>query len=217
MDKFNSSIVIASLKQTVNILESNNIEYRFLGSVVIAAINGKLHRNLGDLDLIVDSRGQDVLNKELANFGYKKARGMFNFARRFLSLETLDSPDYLQVGYFHGHFRQDGSFVMGNKNIKLHIDDYAVGRTNYELYNIKFLGIPPRAAATGIVSSESNPKRRKEKLILKEKRIKPFPNNYIHIRIFGRNTDWIYHFSMFILNTIGTIRVRLGLAFDPWR
>ncbi len=65
MDEFNSKIVTSTLQKIVNVLETNKIEYRFLGSVVIAAINEELHRNLGDLDLIVDSSKKNVLYSEL--------------------------------------------------------------------------------------------------------------------------------------------------------
>ena len=65
MSEFNSEVVKETLKEVVRILETHNIEYRFLGSVVMASINGGLHRNLGDLDLIVDSGKKDTLYKKL--------------------------------------------------------------------------------------------------------------------------------------------------------
>ncbi len=85
------------------------------------------------------------------------------------------------------------------------------------LYGTKFVGIPNKVSATGVFSSKTNPKRKKELMLLREKEIEPFPNNYIHINIYGIKTDWIYHLSMKILNIIGGIRVKMGLAFDPWR
>ena len=61
MGEFNTDIVSKTLGKVVKILEFHKIKYRFLGSLVIAAINGKLHRNLGDLDLIIDSGKKDIL------------------------------------------------------------------------------------------------------------------------------------------------------------
>ncbi len=217
MTQFNSLVVIPMLKDVVTFLEKNNIEYRFLGSVVMAAINGKLHRNLGDLDLIIDTTGKDLLYNELTNNGYKPAKGMFSFARRYLALETLDHPDSLGVGFFYGKWQSDGSFTMGKKNINVKIDSHAVEPTRYELYGVKFTGLPQEVIATGVQTSSKNPKRRYELEILKEKQIKPLPNTYIHVKVLGRRFDWIYHLSMALLNIIGGIRVKLGLAFDPWR
>lgn len=217
MDEFNSKIVTTTLRQVVDILERNKFEYRFLGSVVIAAINGKLHRDLGDLDLIVDSSKKDILYTELKKLGYLPAKGMFTFARKYLSLEQLEYPDLLGVGYFYGKWQPDGSFVIGNKQTNLKVDSFAVKATDYKLHGIEFMGIPERAIATGVKSSENNPKRKKELILLKDKDIQPFPNNYLHTNILGIKADWIYHFSMTILNIVGGIRIKFGLAFDPWR
>lgn len=75
MGEFDIDIVCKTLAKVVKILELHDIKYRFLGSVVIAAINGKLHRNLGDLDLIIDSYKKDVLYAELKELGYKRPPG----------------------------------------------------------------------------------------------------------------------------------------------
>ena len=217
MAEFNTSVVCKSLTKIVKILELHNIKYRFLGSVVITAINGKLHRNLGDLDLIIDFDKKDVLYAALKELGYKRASGIFNFARKYLSLEQLEHTELLGVGYFYGIWRNDGTFAMGNKRLSLNVESYALKETKYAFCGVNFLGIPESAIATGIYESRKNPKRKQELIILKEKKIEPFPNSYIHISIFGIRADWIYHLSMTVLNVIGVIRVKLGLPFDPWR
>jgi hypothetical protein len=215
--EFNSEVVVSTLERVVKILENYNIQYRFLGSVAVAAINGKLHRDLGDLDLIIDVSGKDTFSRELKNLGYKKAGGMFSFARKYLCLEQVTSPRLLSVGFFYGTWQTDGSFFIGNKNVGLSIESYAIIGTKYALHGVEFIGIPKSAVATGVNSSKTNPKRKKELIILKENRIEPFPNTYIHVKFFGSNADWIYHLSMKILNIIGAIRVKFGFAFDPWR
>ncbi len=217
MDEFNSQIVIPTLKQVVKILETNNIEYRFLGSVVVAAINGEQHRDLGDLDLVIDRKGKDILYSKLTEIGYVQAEGMFAFARRFLALETLDHKELLGVGFFYGKWQSDGSFVLGDKNTNVKIDALALEPTRYSLHGVSFIGIPSEAIATGIETSAKNPKRKKELLLLQDKKIESFPNSYIHVYMFGIRADWVYHFTMTTLNIIGDIRVKLGLAFDPWR
>ncbi len=217
MTEFNTEIVVSTLRRVLKILEENKINYRFLGSVVVAGINGKLHRNLGDLDLLVDFQGKDVLYSGLKKLGYYPAKGMFTFARKYLCLETLDHPHLLEVGYFYGKWESDGSFVMGGRRINLTVEANALEKTNYTLEGITYVSIPERASAAGVMSSKNNPKRKRELLLLVEKGIKPYPNNYLHIQFYGLKADWLYHFAMTIFNLLGEIRVRFGMAFDPWR
>ena len=217
MEEYNQEQALKTLDKVVTILDEHKIEYHFLGSVVTAAINGKLHRKLGDLDLIVDIKGKDILYQKLKGIGYFRAGGMFSFARKYMELETLEHPSLLGVGFFYGKWLSDGSFHLGNQKINVTIDSRALTKTGYHLYDISFFGLPQDAIATGIKTSGNNPKRKNELLLLREKNIKPLKNNYIHITIFGFKADWIYHFVMALLNFIGGIRVSLGLAFDPWR
>lgn len=218
MGEFNSNAVIPTLRQLVKILEDHQINYRLLGSVLIAAINGKLHRDLGDLDLMIDSGKKDILNKELKKLGYTQALGiLFKFARKYLFLETLEHPSLLSVGYFYGRWQSDGSFVMGGEKVNISVDAYALEKTIYNLHGIIFIGVAKRAAATRIKFSRFSPKREKELMVLEEKNIQQFPNTFIHISIFGKRVDCIYHLFSNLQNLIGIIRVKLGLPFDPWR
>lgn len=217
MTDYNSDIVSLTLKEVIKILRSQKIEYRFLGSVVVAAMNGKLYRNIGDLDLLVDRKGKERLFNALTKLGYKQAGGMFSFARKYMALETLEHPTLLGVGYFYGHWQDDGTFVMGNTRVSVTIEPHALKKTVYILDGVEFNGLPPEAIATGIHASEKNPKRQKELILLKDKNMQVLPNTYIHVRVFGFRADWVYHFVMTVLNIIGVIRVRRGLSFDPWR
>jgi hypothetical protein len=217
MEEYNLEQVLRTLSKVTAILDKYKVEYRFLGSVVTAAINGKLHRKLGDLDLIVDISGKDALYQELIKLGYFRARGMFSFARKYMELETLEHSSLLGVGFFYGKWKPDGSFLLGNQKIYVTIENRVLTKTKYNLYGVNFFGLPEEVIATGIKTSENNPKRKKELMLLKEKNITPLKNNYIHISFFGLKVDWIYHFVMSLFNFIGDIRVTFGLAFDPWR
>ena len=214
---YNSEEVNKTLKEVVSILERNKVDYRFLGSVVTAAIFGNLHRRLGDLDLLVDEEKKEVVRKELEKLGFKRAGGMFAFARKYMSLETLIHDELLSVGYFLGRFNNDGSFRMGNTFINVSIKGRSAKPTNYELNGTAFVGIPKSAVAVGIIQSKSNPKRKKEVAMLQRKKIKPFKDEGVVIHIFGVRVNWIYKASMILLNLLGNLRVRLGVPFDPWR
>ncbi len=100
MSEFNCDVVITTLQQVLKILDDKHIEYRFFGSVVVAAMNGELHRKLDDLDLIIDSKGKKYLYAHLTQLGYKRAGGVFTFARKYLCEETLEHSSLLGVGYF---------------------------------------------------------------------------------------------------------------------
>lgn len=218
MSEFNSDKVENTLKVLLKVLESEKIKYRFLGSVLVAAINGKLHRNLGDLDLIIDEKDKDVLFDNLKRHGYVPVdEFIYNFARKYLFLETMRHKDLLEIGYFYGRWRDDGSMVFGKKNINVSVEGKALTVTQYSFAGIKFIGIPKQAHATRVFATKENPKRKEEMSILRKNSIDTFPDNYIHVKIFCLNFDWIYHFVQAIQNIVGIKRVKMGLSFDPWR
>ena len=214
---YNKKQVQPTLRHLVKILDREKIQYRLLGSVVTAAIYGRLHRSLGDIDLIVDVRKKNQLLNSLQKLGYKRAGGMFAFGRRFLALETLDHPTLLSVGYFVGKWKKDRSFVMGGNALHTIVESRGVVPSPYKLMGISFIGIPPGAVATGILSSKSNEKRKKEIKLLQEKQIVPLKNDYIHVRFLGIPLDFLYHGAMGLFNVLGNLRQSMGLPFDPWR
>jgi len=58
---FNEEQVDETLKEFLKILKNHHVEYRFLDSVVTAAMIGSFHRHLGDLDLIIDQSKKDFV------------------------------------------------------------------------------------------------------------------------------------------------------------
>jgi len=213
----NEAAVQKTLELTLGILTKNDVEYRLLGSVVNAAMIGKQHRRLGDIDLIIERDKNQLVLKELKKNGYSQAPGLFAFGRKYLALETLIHPNLVSVGYFYGTWLRDDRFKMGGRLFNIIIDSYAVQKHSYTLGNYTFSGLPPEIIANGILSSAQNPKREKELIMLKEKKIKAAPNNYIHIHALGISCNWLYYISMWLLNILGNIRVKRGLPFDPWR
>lgn len=221
MDKKNENVnveqVMRTLRVVLDILEKQNVEYRVLGSAVFAAMYGQVHRKIGDIDLLIDKEKQDLFFSELERLGYVRAGGMFAFGRKYLALETLIHDDLLSVGYFFGDFEKSGNFRMGGKVISVFAESKSVVPVSYQLNGISFVGIPERAIAVGIMQSSSNPKRKKEVAFLKERGIEAFPTDGIHVRVFGLSFDWLYKAVMKFLNLIGILRIKFGLAYDPWR
>ena len=217
MEEFNSKQVEKTLKLLIEKLENLNIEYRLLGSVTAASLLGKQHRKLGDLDFIIDKKKSDILFKELQTIGFTQKKGMFSFARKYLALEELVHHDFLEVGFFLGNFMDNNDFFLGSKKYGVRIDATALGPEKMQLYGINFLSISKGAILRGILMSKSNPKRKKELELLADKKITPLEKNYIHVYLFGFKMDFIYYSAMRILDLLGKLRIRFGLAYDPWR
>lgn len=214
---YNSKVVKETLEKALQILKSCNAEYRLLGSAVTASIIGEQHRDLGDLDFIADSAHREYILKRFDELGYRPRKGMFSFARKYLSMDSLVHDHLLEIGFFWGRFLEDDSFLMGSEKNGGLIDAHAVKKQEYTLHDIHFFGLPERIIVKGIVTSQNNPKRKKELALIKERSIQPQENGYIHVFIFGIQIDWLYYLTMSLLNVFGIIRVRLGLPFDPWR
>lgn len=217
MDKFNSQQVKETLALVIQKLEKHNIEYRLLGSVVAASLLGKQHRKIGDLDLIIDKANSNKLLKDLRKLGFKNKGGLFGFSRRFLSLEELVHDKYLEVGFFVGKFTPEQDFFIGNKNYGVKIDKKALGPEKINLHGVQFKSIAKEAVMRGILMSKSNPKRKKELQLLEKYKITPLKKDYIHVYILRFRVDFIYYLIMWFLNVLGKVRVRIGLAYDPWR
>lgn len=215
-DKFNEKQVGRTLNIVLNLLRGYGVEYRMLGSVVASAINGYQYRELGDIDLLVDKSVQSKMLRDLKLMGYWARGGIFSFGRKYLSTDSLDHSDLLEVGMFWGRFEKNGSFVLG-KYWKTWVDGYAILPTEYELHGVKFLGLPAETIASGIMMSPSNPKRVKELEMIKRLGVRAREHGYMHMSIFGVKVDWLYYLIMAILNLVGLVRVKMGKPFDPWR
>ena len=213
----NTEQTVTTLKKIIFILNKHGIEYRILGSVAFAGMNGGLHRNIGDIDLIVDRSKKDELFEGLVKLGYKQAKGVFAFGRKYLALETLIHDRLLSVGYFVGTFEGNGNFKMGNHFVSVISEADSVKPTQYTLEGVPFIGIPPRAIAVRIMKSSNNPKRKKEVEFLDKNDIKPFASDGIHVRILGISFDFLYQGAMLFFNIFGVIRSKFGLPYDPWR
>ena len=217
MNDFNKNELISVLSEVVGFLVKRDANYRLLGSVVMAAINGGLYRRVGDVDLILDTNLAEDLMKKLKSEGFYEPGGIFALGRKYIRHITLAHDKKVELGIFYGEWNDNGNFEMTSKCIKLVIESRALIRKRYALYGIKFDGLEERVIATGVHNSKRNPKRHRELEILKVRGIEPEINDYIHLYLFGLKTDWLYHLVMSALNVLGVVRVRLGMTYDPWR
>lgn len=216
MTTFNSKQVKKTLELTILILNKYRVEYRVLGSVVTAAIIGKQHRKLNDIDFLIDSSRRKEILEEFYKVGYYHRGGRFAFARKYLNLDSLENNNYLEAGMFWGSWDNDG-FTIGSKSNGITIDQKALVKHKYKLHGVNFVGLPKEVISRGLMASSGNPKRKLAVRFFRENNILPMKNDYIHPHIFGFKVDFIYYLAMHLLNEIGFIRVKLNKPFDPWR
>lgn len=115
-------------------------------------------------------------------------------------------------------FDKNHTFLRANNlPFKVKIENGVLKPTLYKLLNINFFGIPQNTAFTGALIHKTNPKRIKELEIFKKNKITPRKKNYLNVYWGERKINWIYDLINFFLKVLGKIRVKLGLAYDPWR
>lgn len=217
MQIYNSEKVKKTLSLVIPILEKHTVEFRVLGSIATAAIIGKQHRNLGDIDLIIDRTKREIILDELHQLGYFQRDGMFAFSRKYLDLDSLVHETYLEVGIFWGVWTEEKDIVIGTANNGITIDAKALVKTEYELHEVIFDGLPQEVIARGLLMSSKNPKRQFELSYFKQHHIQAMDSDYIHTHLMGIKVDFVYYLAMKVLNIIGFFRVIIGKPFDPWR
>lgn len=217
MEQFNSKKVEKTLKMVIKKLEDFDIEYRLLGSVVAASLLGHQHRKLGDLDFIIEKKNSQRLFEYLKKIGFRQKKGMFSFARKYLALEELVHDDFLEVGFFIGTFTKQKDYFLGSKLYGVKVDAKALGPEKLQLHGVNFFSISKEAALRGILMSKSNPKRKRELKLLEKNNIVPLEKDYIHVYLLGIKMDFLYYGAMKLLDILGKVRVKFGVAYDPWR
>jgi len=216
--RYNSSQVSKTLKLVIKALDKHKIKHLFFGSIIPAAINGSLHRPLGDLDLFVDVNKKDLFMNELKKLGY------FGGDRKlFKIMEAFNGFDYrhsklLEISFFAVEFgKEKTSLKAVDFPFIVKIENEAIKPTKYKLLNIPFSGIPQDTAYTGALIAKWNPKRKKEFEIFKEYGICPRANNYLWVYWSKLEISWSYDLLNSCLNLLGRIRMWFGLTYDLWR
>src|SRR3989344_3590997 len=95
------SSITNGLKVLHNVFSKQSVNYRVLGSVLVAALNGKPHRALGDIDVLIDEKDYEKIASGLKSAGYFLRRKK-KFGFRWLEAERDDSLGFtfLLIGKF---------------------------------------------------------------------------------------------------------------------
>lgn len=214
--------VKTTLKMLIKILKDLKIKYRIWGSIIPAAIFRRLHRPLGDIDILIDEKDlEDSLDKiKENNFKINKREiKIFGLVFPWIEAET-DKVSPLTI--FYGHFDKHNNFEVAlSKRLKLVIAGKIIKPTKYSLFGIEFIGVPKETACLGVYRSRFSSKRKYEVPIM-ESVVKPSEIPYkrevelyfnnIKVPLFGIIYDFLQHSR----NIIGKIRVFFGKPYDFW-
>ncbi|HSA83487.1 MAG TPA: hypothetical protein VLF20_01200 [Patescibacteria group bacterium] len=192
--------------------------YRILGSVLVAAINTKPHRELHDIDLLIDQKIYDEVVGRFIKFGFRK---ITKHASGF-TWDEFEKENHLTFGVLlKGSFKEDVFEYKANNYITLLVDNEYIKPTMYELYGKKILGIPLRSVYEGIKIASFNTKRRVDKEVVVEKIGNTLSeglslNQAFHVRIGNIEIPYLYTLFSQVYNIVGGVRLAFGKSYDTW-
>lgn len=191
-------------------------DYRVIGSVLVAAINGKPHRELHDIDLLIDERVYKKVVDRFEKDGFKKiAKRAMGF-----SWDEFEKQDYLTFGILlRGDFMDEYFKYKINKFLTLFIDNRYLKPTNYKLYGMNIRGIPLQSIYEGIKAANLNRKRTVDKEIVIKEMGNSLPdglslNQAFHVKFAGIEIPYLYTMFSQAYNLIGGVRLAFGKPYD---
>lgn len=193
-------------------------DYRVLGSVLVAALNGLPHRELHDIDLLIDKRIYRVVEARFKELGFRKV------TKHALVFEwdEYEKTEHLSFGFLlKGNFKQDYFEYKPSNLFGLRIDNTYLKPTEYELYGYKIRGIPLRSVYEGIKVASLNTKRKVDLNIVLQKIKGELPTGLsldqaFNVRVFGIAIPYLYPAFSQVYNIVGGIRLSLGKSYDTW-
>lgn len=205
------------LRTLDRVFNKGKVKYRVLGSLLVAAINGKPHRRLGDIDILVDRSDADKVMNGLKNEGYELIK-KHKIIISWWEAQRLDSLGFTFL--LAGTFTED-YFSYHLNNIEVRINNAYLAPTNYSLFGTSFTGIPLRSIYEGLKISNLNPKRAMDKKVLTDKYADKIPAGKTLEESFGvylGKSELPYAYTAFshIYNLYGGLRVVLGKKYEIW-
>jgi len=216
--KDHTSSVVSGLKVLHSTFSKQSVNYRVLGSVLVAALNGKPHRVLGDIDVLLDEKDYEKIISGLKAAGYiLKRKQKFGFS--WLEAEHDGSLGFTFI--LIGKFLDNYFSYRLSQNIELRISNDYLKPTKYSLFGISFEGIPPRSIYEGLKISSLNPKRTMDRKVVINSFGKSIPNGATldkSFKVYFRGMQLPYAYIIFskLYNFYGGIRVLLGKKYEIW-
>lgn len=213
---------IQKIKKGLSILDKvfnrDEANYRVIGSIPVAALNGKPHRTLGDIDILIDAKDFETVLSKLESEGYT----IKNYSKFGFSWREIEKPDSLGFTFLLiGKFGKDYFSYPLAKNVELRIAADYLTPTKYTLFGISFTGIPARSVYEGLKISNLNPKRKLDQEVVINKFNDKIPegisiSSAFKVYLFGKEIPFAYQFFSQIYNIFGGLRVLLGRKYEVW-
>ncbi|GEM_PF-2548515 len=206
------------LKVLDSVFNKQSVNYRVLGSVLVAALIGKPHRMLGDIDVLIDEKDYEKIAYELKAAGY-----IFNNKKKF-GFKWLEAEHDGSLGFTFlliGKFLDEYFSYKLSHDIELRISSEYLKPTRYSLFGISFVGLPPRSIYEGLKISNLNPKRAMDRKIVINSFGRNVPNGATldkSFKVYFRGIQLPYAYIIFsqLYNFYGGIRVLLGKKYEIW-
>lgn len=194
-------------------------DYRVLGSLLVASLNKEPHRELHDIDLLIDESIYEMVVSRFKKLGFERiTKHAFAF-----QWDEFQKPNHLTFGVLlKGKFTSKYFEYSPNKQLKLRVDNDYLKPTEYHLYGVLFTGIPLRSIYEGIKIASFNAKRKIDKKIVGKQTNNKLPhglslNEAFHVDIMGTEIPYLYTVFSQVYNVIGGVRLKLGKPYDTFR
>lgn len=207
----------ATLEIIEEVFERSGVNYRILGSVLVAALNGKPHRKLNDIDILVDKDDFIKARRKLELIGYKFiTRNMLGLKWFEAEKEGLMGLTFLMIGSFSNKY-----FYYRIGRLELRVMAEYISPTSYQLGGHTLTGIPVRSVYEGLKISNLNPKRKNDFLVvtnIMKGELSEGPSLEEAFRVYLFNLEVPYAYPLFskIYNVYGGLRVRFGKKYEVW-
>jgi len=209
------------IENSLDILEEfriQGINHRVLGSLLIAAMNHKPHRKIGDVDVLLDHEDKEKAFQilEAHDFTFEN-RGAFGFHWIEASKPEHLTFSFLLIGTFHEKY-----FTYKiSKHTELTISTEYIQAHPHKLYGREFVGIPPKSVYEGIRVSNLNPKRKGDKILLESlfslDKLKGLSiSQAFRVYMYKIRIPFMYPFFSYISNIYGGFRVIRGKQYYAW-
>lgn len=192
--------------------------FRVIGSLLVASLNGRPHRELHDIDLLIDKRDYpDIINR-FEKLGFKRIRKQAPGFR----WDEFTKPKHLTFGtLLIGTFEENHFVYHANNHLTLRIKNSYLKPTEYKLFSLTIRGIPLRSVYEGIKVANLNSKRKIDKEIVTQSINGKISeglsiNHAFRVEVFGIRIPYLYTVFSRTYNVIGGIRLKLGKSYDPW-
>ena len=206
------------LETLEKIFNKEGINYRVLGSVLVAALNERPHRTLGDIDILLDKSNWQQVANNLKKAGYQ----LINKSKVGFNWFEAHKKDGLGFTFLLiGKFQDDYFEYELNNNLKLRIAIPYLYPTKYSLFGYSFTGIPRRSVYEGLKVSSLNPKRKVDREIVTKALGGEIPTGVkleraFNIYFLGMKIPYAYSFFSYLYNLYGGLRVIFGKKYEVW-